>query len=460
MFGFSVTARLTVAQPTESVATIRVNAIEMPPAFPSGAAGQLISADGDIGTILIEGRNSSDDSIRYYKSLRQQGQSPRYVNYSTPLEIARLSSCFGYTVALSPDGRWLAIAGGQSSSSELHIIDLLADQGCSDETRLTSLSNEGRSALTFSANSTRLWVGTPYASFSAYGNGPTQGHTTEFGLGFNGQWATTRGSEGYLFGERQAPNFNAGYAAALAFSGDTSVRAVLAEANKQVTTGYERNPASPTILLQREGASDALFSYENPILASRVGTRLSIDGDGMTVVHAANTRASGWSNDHSINLFSFSWTGGGWRRQDQNDISVSECFGQLPNIASSYDDPRVADTVISADGRRLATTIYVQGRQALFAFGLCLFSKASNGIWELLATDSQTATSALRSAIGDLFSAAPTAELGKLQANGSLERVLIPHKDFAAVIELEWTEVEVIEQPRLPIWLLYEASKS
>jgi hypothetical protein len=394
--------------------------------------------------------------VTYYRSARLETNN--FVTYSAPVEIQELISsfCVGWTIALSPNGRWLGIADGESANSEVHILDLtLPNTSCSDTTRVWLGENEGPSVLRFNANSTRLWVGQPYATFANYGDGPTQGFTAEFGLGFNGQWSETQSPKGYLFGG--PPNFNAGYGAALAFSSDTSVRAVLAEANQPTPTGYDRNPDIPTLLLQRTGAEDSLFSYSDPAPASRVGKGLSMDSLGSTVVHAATTDTTGGINPE-VNLHTFYWAGNGWQRRDQTDINVFDCFGDLPNIASSYDEPSASDTVISADGQRLALTIHSQGRESRFAFGLCIFSREGNGDWELLVQDSQTATNALRSAVGRLFSSASSPALGKLQATESLGRIFIPHKDFAAVIELKWSEM--VDQTGLPIWLLYEASKS
>ena len=448
-----------ITQASERVTTLRVNAIDISSiALQSGFGGHNTAADKEISTLIIGGKYFSTGAylLSLYRSVRIELGEGAY--YSEPVQLANSGSCFADTMVVSPDGRWLAAADGDMSNASVYIADLSSSNlNCTEETKVLSRHNEDRSVLRFNANSNRLWVGMPYATWqgASRGDGPTQGFTAEFGLGFDGQWAATRSPAGYLFGEQQAPNFNAGYGAALAFSNDTSVRAVLADANRAPPSGYERTPNTPTVLLQREGASDELFSYANPELA-RVGTRLTMDEAGSTVVHGATIESSA-PNERFVELQTYSWVSGAWQSRIQSNVSVVDCFGDLPNIASSYDDPYVADTVISSDGQRLALTSYRMGRNG-YAFALCLFSRDGNAGWELLVEESQSATNALRTAIGGRFSGSSSTELGKLQANNTLGRILIPHKDFAAVIELEWSEVT--DQTGLPIWLLYEASKN
>lgn len=450
-----------VAQASERVATLRVNAIDISSiALQSGFGGHNTAADKEISTLIIGGKYFANGAyaLSLYRSVRIELGEGAY--YSEPVQLANSGSCFANTMVVSPDGRWLAAADGSMSDASVYIADLSSSNlNCSDETKLLSYPNEDQSVLRFNANSTRLWIGVPYATWQGgdWRAGPTQGFTTEFGLGFSGEWSTTRPKAGYLFGEQQAPNFNAGYGAALAFSADTNVRAVLADANRAPPSGYERNPDTPTILLQRDGASDVLFRYTDPeSMRLRIGTRLTMDAAGSTVVHAT-TIDSPVPNERFVELHTFSWISGAWERRIQSSITAFDCFGDLPN-ATRFRDPHAADAVLSDDGRRLAVSIYSSDNNENRAFGLCLFTRDGIGAWELLAEDSQTATNALRSAIGGRFSGSSSAELGKLQANDTLGRLLFPHKDFAAVIELEWSEV--IDQTGLPIWLLYEASKS
>jgi len=90
--------------------------------------------------------------------------------------------------------------------------------------------------------------------------------------------------------------------------------------------------------------------------------------------------------------------------------------------------------------------------------GICVFSREGAEDWELMTEASQTISAALHNSIDERF-IVDQRHIHKLQGNSDLTKILVSSVAYAIVLELKWDELEAAS-PGLPVWLLYEASKS
>ena len=455
-----------LAYSLEAPAPLKVHDIELPWKIKLGEEAQTTAIDEGFNTIVFLGRELIRPEV-YQKNLqisRLEGEGAS-ARYKTPGPLAENCYVDARTVALSPDGRWLALGLGHDSergSSPLQIIDLPRYTGCSPgkAVQLMSVASEGRYVLSFSKDSDRLAVGQPFATYSEsnWGDGPSQGFVVEFTLAADADWSAKGLIDRYDFGAPSRPNYYAGFGSGFIVSADGSTRAIMVAGEGARPGPYARNPSTPKLVLKKSGASDAVFDLENHDRYKVAGNRLAMDPSGRSVVSVIS--ADGANGAEKSLLYSFDYRANGWHQSEQAKIDFLSCFPSDRPI--SQDAVTLLDVVISEDQKRLLVTVNAWDRATNDSpegrTGLCVFRRDGGRAWELMTEASQAISAALNESINDRFIVDPR-HIHKLQSNADLTKVLVSSAAYATVLELTWNKVE--EAPiGLPIWLLYEASKS
>lgn len=455
-----------VANGLERPVLVKAHDIPLPWKKKTGEEAQTTTVDEGFNTIVFLGRQLIRPDV--YGNVLQisrrdsQGQTPYY---TTPKPIAE--NCFSdaRTVALSPDGRWLAVGLGYDpdrGSSPLQIIDLPRYTGCSPgkAVQLMSVVSEGRYVLSFGEYSDRLAVGQPFAtaSQSNWGDGPSQGFVVEFTLPANtNNWSENNMLDRYLFGAPSGPNYYAGFGSGFIVSADGSTRAIMVAGQGASPGVYARNPSTPKLLLQKSGVSDTIFDLAVHNRYQVAGNRLAMDSSGRTVVSVVS--ADGANGSEVSLLYSVDYRTSLWQKSEYANIDFLSCFS--PDRPASQDSITLLDVVMSEDRRRLLLTLNAWDRATDDSpegrTGLCVLSREGTDRWELMPDASQAISNELHSSIGEDF-IADHRHIHKLKGNIDLTKVLVSSVNYAIVLELEWSEIDA-PASNLPIWLLYEASK-
>lgn len=450
----------------EAPTPLKIHDIALPWEIKMGEEAQTTAVDEGFKTIVFLGRQlirpDVYDTILQISRLDGEGASARY---KTPVPLA--DSCYAdaRTVALSPDGRWLALGLGHDAergSSPLKIIDLPRYTGCSPgkAVQLMSVVSEGRYALSFNENSDRLAIAQPYATYaeSSWGDGPSQGFVTEFSLSADTTWSSADLTDLYPFGSPSSPNYYAGFGSSFIVSADGSTKAIMVAGEGAIPGPYFRNPATPKLVLQKSKFPDKIFDIEKHNRHQVEGNRLAMDPSGRTAVSVVS--ADGANDSDQPILYSFDFRTDNWHKSEYKNIDFLSCFpAERP---ASQDSVSLLDVVMSADRGRLLVTVNVwdtatndspEGRT-----GICVFSREGAEDWELMTEASQTISAALHNSIDERF-IVDQRHIHKLQGNSDLTKILVSSVAYAIVLELKWDELEAAS-PGLPVWLLYEASKS
>ena len=450
----------------EAPTPLKVHDIALPWKIKLGEEAQTTATDEGFNTIVFLGRQLIRPDV-YSKILqisRLDGEGPS-ARYKTPVPLAENCYSDARTVALSPDGRWLALGLGHDAergSSPLQIIDLPRYTGCSPgkAVQLMSVPSEGRYTLSFSDDSTRLAVGQPFATSteSSWGEGPSEGFVAEFTLSGDTDWSLKNITNRYPFGAPSYPNYYAGFGSSFIVTADGSTKAIMVAGEGASPGPYFRHPATPKLVLQKSGTSDTVFDMKNHNRHQVEGNRLAMDPTGSSVVSVVSADDAN-GTDLSL-LYSFDYRNGDWRKSEYTNVDFLSCFPS--DLPVAQNDVTLLDVVMSDDRERLLVAVNVwdeatnstpQGRT-----GLCAFSREGVEGWELMTEASQTMSATLHNSIADHF-LVDQRHIHKLQSNDGLTKVLVSSAAYAIVLELAWNELE--ETPTgLPIWLLYEASKS
>jgi len=447
----------------ETPAPLKIHDIALPWKIKMGEEAQTTAVDEGFKTIVFLGRQLIRPDV--YDKILHVSRLDSNDYYKPPIPIAENCFADARTVALSPDGRWLALGLGhdvERGVSPLQIIDLPRYTGCSPgkAVQLMAVTSEGRYVLSFSENSERLAVGQPFATDanSSWGDGPSQGFVAEFSLLNDANWSAAFLMDRYLFGAPSRPNYYAGFGSGFVVSADGSTKAIMVAGEGASPGTYLRNPATPKLLLQKSGSPDAVFDLERHNRHLVAGNRLAMDPTGGSVVSVVSADGTN-SADLSL-LYSFDYRINDWKKSEYSNIDFLSCFSS--DRPASQDAVTLLDVVISKDRKRLLVTVNVWDRTTSDSpkgrTGLCAFSRESTEDWQLMKEASQAISSMLHHSIGERF-IVDQRHIHKLQSNSDLTKVLVSSAAYATVVELTWKEVE--EAPTgLPIWLLYEASKS
>ena len=447
----------------DTPAPLKIHDIALPWKIKMGEEAQTTAVDEGFRTIVLLGRQLIRPDV--YGKVLHVSKLDSNGYYEPPIPIAENCYADARTVALSPDGRWLALGLAhdvQRGVSPLQIIDLPRYTGCSPgkAEQLMAVTSEGRYALSFSENSDRLAIGQPFATYSDsnWGDGPSQGFVAEFALLNDANWSPAGLTDRYLFGSPSRPNYYAGFGSSFVVSADGSTKATMVAGQGAIPGPYYRNPAIPKLVLQKSGVSDTVFDMESHNRHQVAGTRLAMDSAGSSVVSVVS--ADGTNGADLSLLYSFDYRTNDWKKSEYSNIDFLSCFSS--DRPASQDAVTLLDVVISEDRERLLVTVNVWDRATSDSpegrTGLCAFSREGTEDWELMTEASQAISAMLHDSIGERF-IVDQRHIHKLQSNSDLTKVLVSSAAYATVVELTWNEVE--EAPTgLPIWLLYEASKS
>jgi len=450
----------------EAPTPLKIHDIALPWKIKMGEEAQTTAVDEGFNTIVFLGRQlirpDVYDKILQISRLDGEGTSARY---KTPVPLAENCYADARTVALSPDGRWLALGLGhdaEQGSSPLKIIDLPRYTGCSPgkAVQLMSVPSEGRYVLSFNGNSDRLAVGQPFATSaqSSWGEGPSQGFVAEYTLSGDASWSLKDLTDRYLFGSFNRPNYYAGFGSSFIVSADGSTKAIMVAGEGASPGPYSRNPATPKLVLQKSKFPDAIFDMEKHNRYQVEGNRLAMDSSGRTAVSVVS--ADGANDSDQPLLYSFDFRTDNWHKSEYKNIDFLSCFPS--DRPASQDSVTLLDVVMSEGRGRLLVTVNAWDRATNDSpegrTGICVFSREGAEDWELMTEASQTISAALHNSIDERF-IVDQRHIHKLQGNSDLTKILVSSVAYAIVLELKWDELEAAS-PGLPVWLLYEASKS
>jgi len=376
-------------------------------------------------------------------------------------------------LAVSPDRRWVALVYRQGaffpedwtdSIIRMYILDLEApDRECS-LTELLEIPAGLSAQPTFSHNSNYLYINLPYAGFPS--ENPvwnlSAGQLYQYEVNAAGEW-TRQSTAGQLFDGQM--NRNAGFATSFAVSDDDMVRAFFtpvrrireSEDTRGITSqlGFlpeeaTRNPSYYGISIVAAGThhffqlpvENINAYYKQELYSEReIGRLLDMSSDGSTVAFAYSDITPDSGTLRGIATYSLSQ--GVWSQSIQ-PLDLKSCIAPS-GIGSSW----AADLVLSDDGNRLAILAVGNGSNSA---GVCLYSRSENQ-WIPLAATSQSISTQVQT----MEYSNPNSR--QLLANEDVSRLLIQFNSLLMQFDLTWEE-EAEDLSGLPIWLLYEASRS
>ena len=443
-----------------------------------------ISADSGLNSILLLSHlGGANGAFEIYKS--DKGGA----TYSSPTAVtscrlgARVESS---TIQVSPDGEWLIAASVAPDSSpnqgpdspqnvwnkdrDRVIVDLLnltrpsPSSICIGARTFTDKVSKGTATVAFSASSDRFVIAIPGAA-AAQGSGQQWGVTKAWVASFANTggdlWQQSLVSIPSLEG---AAPVNAGLGSSASISSDGAVISMFIDAGRRkqsevpglswqysVPGGWipepnSRTPSQAGILIMEQGAGHHFFAAPRHVtnapfaaLPRVQGDRLSSSHDGETLLYGVTT-ASGEFQLHSFRRI----PSGGWSQ------SILELTPQhLQSCTNSQvGNSQIVDLTISGKGDRAA---------ALFSAGQRLFIC----LWTFDGTSWALATEGLPEINAELLAKWPTNQVVPGQyyflVSEAVDRVLVSDGTPAKVIDMGW-EAELMTG--LPIWLLFEASKS
>ena len=383
-------------------------------------------------------------------------------------------------LTISPNEKWAAVVltsgpvfaqAWNEANIHGYVIDLEAPNR---ECRLTKFMEVPAGVLGFAAfsqDSQHLYVNLPYAAWPPADPiwGRTAGAVRHYQISDQDLWTLT----GVI--EESFNSFstqNAGFATSFVMSDDRSIKAALSAAarikaseaaeDRPSLLGYipeaaSRNPNLPGVFV-RSGLSsqffpfplaDAALLHQNEYHSERrIGRYIGISGNGMTVVAGyfdPTVIRSGLPWNQSNQITTIEYQGGTWTA-DTRTLNLKSCIAP----EAPYEAP-ITDLVLSSDGRRLivlATDVLTNGSGQ----GVCAFTRDGSE-WRPLNQLSQTVSEQLNER------SLQSTMTDKMIANDDLSRVAVEWTTKLLQFDIEWQEEED-EATGLPIWLLYEASRS
>lgn len=377
-------------------------------------------------------------------------------------------------LSISPDEKWAVVVTssgrfGAESWDELaihgYVIDLEAPDRECRMSKFMEVTAGVSGSSTFSQDSNQLYVNLPNAAWPQGGPvwGRTAGMVRHYQISDQGVWELADIIEEFFDG---FPNQNAGFATSFAVSNDTSITAATTAANRikasedspegripllgYIPEGASRNPNRPGIAV-RSGLSFEFFPFpiadENllhqyELLSnSHTGKRLGISGDGQTIVAIFYDHTADFGVSRN-QLFTLQRQADRWVTQTQV-LDLISCIRP-----GAFYNPNIADLALSDDGNRLI--ILGVSSYADDPKGLCIYTRES-GEWQPLDDVSQ--------AVSEHLVSLSTTNRRQVMSDNDLNRVLVQWNSNLAQFDLSWEEEEQ-EAAGLPIWLLYEASRS
>lgn len=380
-------------------------------------------------------------------------------------------------LTISPNEKWAAVVftsgpvyaqAWDEATIHGYVIDLEEPNRECNLTKFMEVPAGVHGFAAFSQDSQHLYVNLPYAAWPPAEPiwGRTAGAVRHYQISDQDLWTLTGVIEESF---NSFPTQNAGFATSFVMSDDRSVKAAFSAAarikgseaaeDRQSLLGYipeaaSRNPNLPGVFV-RSGLSSQFFPFPlaNAALLhqyetyseARIGRRIGISGDGMTVVAGYLDPTAILSGLPFNQMTTIEYQGGTWAA-DTRTLNLKPCIAP----EALYEAP-ITDLVLSSDGRRLIVLATDTVGNAS-SYGICAFSRDGSE-WRPLNQLSQNVSEQLN----ELNLAYTTTD--KITANNDLSRVAVQWTTKLLQFDIEWQEEED-KATGLPIWLLYEASRS